>query len=126
MSNSRNLALLNWMEWNGTLTNVNANTCICPTVSCQNDCCEKSLFQQLCATQLRWFGHLVRMPPGRFPREVFQARLAGRRPRGDQGSGGGTISPHWPGNASGSLSQSLNSEFDQVNGKLCVQVVVRL
>ena len=32
--------------------------------------------------QLRWFGHLVRMPPGRLPREVFQARLAGRRPRG--------------------------------------------
>ena len=33
-------------------------------------------------SQLRWFGHLVRMPPGRFPREVFQARPAGRRPRG--------------------------------------------
>ncbi|KAJ7992757.1 hypothetical protein DPEC_G00281980 [Dallia pectoralis] len=32
--------------------------------------------------QLRWFGHLVRMPPGRLPREVFQARPAGRRPRG--------------------------------------------
>ncbi|KAJ8005185.1 hypothetical protein DPEC_G00144010 [Dallia pectoralis] len=33
-------------------------------------------------SQLRWFGHLVRMPPGRLPREVFQARPAGRRPRG--------------------------------------------
>ena len=33
-------------------------------------------------SQLRWFGHLVRMPPGRIPREVFQARPAGRRPRG--------------------------------------------
>ena len=32
--------------------------------------------------QLRWFGHLVRMPPGRLSREVFQARPAGRRPRG--------------------------------------------
>ena len=32
--------------------------------------------------QLRWFGHLGRMPPGRIPREVFQARPAGRRPRG--------------------------------------------
>ena len=31
-------------------------------------------------SQLRWFGHLVRMPPGRIPREVFQARPAGRRP----------------------------------------------
>ena len=34
-------------------------------------------------SQLRWFGHLVvRMPPGRLPKEVFQARPAGRRPRG--------------------------------------------
>ncbi|KAK5873269.1 hypothetical protein PBY51_018325 [Eleginops maclovinus] len=32
-------------------------------------------------SQLRWFGHLVRMPPGRLPREVFQARPAGKRPR---------------------------------------------
>jgi len=31
-------------------------------------------------SQLRWFRHLVRMPPG--PREVFQARPAGMRPRG--------------------------------------------
>ncbi|KAJ7994746.1 hypothetical protein DPEC_G00252670 [Dallia pectoralis] len=30
-------------------------------------------------SQLRWFGHLVRMPPGRLPREVFQARRG--RPR---------------------------------------------
>ena len=33
-------------------------------------------------SQLRWFRHLVRMPPGRIPREVFQAHPAGRRPRG--------------------------------------------
>ena len=33
-------------------------------------------------SQLRWFGHLVRMPPGRCPRELFQVRPAGRRPRG--------------------------------------------
>ncbi|KAK5851386.1 hypothetical protein PBY51_002187 [Eleginops maclovinus] len=31
-------------------------------------------------SQLRWFGHLVRMPPGRLPREVSQARPAGKRP----------------------------------------------
>ena len=29
-------------------------------------------------SQLRWFGHLVRMPPGRLPRELSQARPAGR------------------------------------------------
>ncbi|KAK5859728.1 hypothetical protein PBY51_021260 [Eleginops maclovinus] len=33
-------------------------------------------------SQLRWFGHLVRMPPGRLSREVFQARPTGKRPRG--------------------------------------------
>ncbi|KAF7652554.1 hypothetical protein LDENG_00095270 [Lucifuga dentata] len=33
-------------------------------------------------SQLRWFGHLIRMPPGRFPREVFQARPTGKRSRG--------------------------------------------
>lgn len=33
-------------------------------------------------SQLRWFGHLIRMPPGRLPLEVFRARPTGRRPRG--------------------------------------------
>ncbi|KAL7836057.1 hypothetical protein SRHO_G00284040 [Serrasalmus rhombeus] len=33
-------------------------------------------------SQLRWFGHLVRMPPGRLPWEVSQASPLGRRPRG--------------------------------------------
>ncbi|PWA15004.1 hypothetical protein CCH79_00008845, partial [Gambusia affinis] len=33
-------------------------------------------------SQLRWLGHLVRMPPGRLPGEAFRARPTGRRPRG--------------------------------------------
>ena len=33
-------------------------------------------------SQLRWLGHLVRMPPGRLPLEVFRACPSGRRPRG--------------------------------------------
>ena len=33
-------------------------------------------------SQLRWFGHLARMPPGRLPGEVFRACPTGRRPRG--------------------------------------------
>uniref|UniRef100_A0A3B3BLN8 Reverse transcriptase domain-containing protein n=2 Tax=Oryzias melastigma TaxID=30732 RepID=A0A3B3BLN8_ORYME len=33
-------------------------------------------------SQLRWLGHLVRMPPGRLPGEVFRACPTGRRPRG--------------------------------------------
>jgi len=32
--------------------------------------------------QLRWLGHLIRMPPGRLPGEVFWARPTGKRPRG--------------------------------------------
>ncbi|TWW81706.1 hypothetical protein D4764_01G0015210 [Takifugu flavidus] len=32
--------------------------------------------------QMRWLGHLVRMPPGRLPGEVFRAYLSGRRPPG--------------------------------------------
>ncbi|KAF7642406.1 hypothetical protein LDENG_00258420 [Lucifuga dentata] len=33
-------------------------------------------------SQLRWFGHLIRIPPGRLPREVFQACPTGKRPQG--------------------------------------------
>ncbi|KAF7641622.1 hypothetical protein LDENG_00275920 [Lucifuga dentata] len=33
-------------------------------------------------SQLRWFGHLIRMTPGRLPREVFQACPTGKRPWG--------------------------------------------
>uniref|UniRef100_A0A8C6LTA7 Reverse transcriptase domain-containing protein n=1 Tax=Nothobranchius furzeri TaxID=105023 RepID=A0A8C6LTA7_NOTFU len=33
-------------------------------------------------SQLRWLGHLVRMPPGCLPGEVFWARPTGRRPKG--------------------------------------------
>uniref|UniRef100_A0A8C6LRX0 Reverse transcriptase domain-containing protein n=1 Tax=Nothobranchius furzeri TaxID=105023 RepID=A0A8C6LRX0_NOTFU len=33
-------------------------------------------------SQLRWLGHVVRMPPGRLPGEVFRARPTGRRPKG--------------------------------------------
>ncbi|TWW67376.1 hypothetical protein D4764_02G0004170 [Takifugu flavidus] len=33
-------------------------------------------------SQTRWLGHLVRMPPGRLPGEVFRACPSGRRPPG--------------------------------------------
>ena len=33
-------------------------------------------------SQLRWFGHLARIPPGHLPGEVFRARPMGRRPPG--------------------------------------------
>lgn len=33
-------------------------------------------------SQLRWFRHLVRMPPGHLPVEVFQECPTGRRTRG--------------------------------------------
>ncbi|KAI3367554.1 hypothetical protein L3Q82_026397, partial [Scortum barcoo] len=57
-------------------------------------------------SQLRWLGHLFRMPPGRLPREVFQACPTGRRPREDPGHAGETMSLGWPGNASGSPRKS--------------------
>ncbi|KAK0136588.1 hypothetical protein N1851_027273 [Merluccius polli] len=44
-------------------------------------------------SQLRWFGHLVRMPPIRLYLEVYHAWPTGRRPRADPGAAGGIISP---------------------------------
>ena len=60
-------------------------------------------------SQLRRFGHLMRMPPGRLPREVLLARPPGRRPRGP---GGGITSPLRPGSAWGIPSQSDNGWMD--------------
>ena len=40
------------------------------------------LLHRIEKSQMRWLGHLVRMPPGRLPGEVFRARPTGRRPRG--------------------------------------------
>ena len=40
------------------------------------------LLLQIERSQMRWLGHLVRMPPGRLPGEVFRAHPTGRRPRG--------------------------------------------
>ena len=33
-------------------------------------------------SQLRWLGHVLRMPPNRLPNQVFQAVPTGRRPEG--------------------------------------------
>ena len=33
-------------------------------------------------SQLRWLGHVLRMPPNRLPNQVFQAAPTGRRPVG--------------------------------------------
>ena len=40
------------------------------------------LFLRVERSQMRWLGHLIRMPPGSVPGEVFRARPTGRRPRG--------------------------------------------
>ncbi|KAI3370169.1 hypothetical protein L3Q82_024952 [Scortum barcoo] len=64
-------------------------------------------------SQLRWLGHLFRMPPGRLPREVFQAYVPpGGGPGEDPGHAGETMSLSWlawerlgspPGRAGGSV-----------------------
>lgn len=48
----------------------------------------KSLLLCVKRTQPRWFGHLVRMPPGRLPGEVFRACPTGRSPWADVGHNG--------------------------------------
>ncbi|KAK0155354.1 DNA-directed RNA polymerase II subunit RPB1 [Merluccius polli] len=53
-------------------------------------------------SQMRWLGHLVRMPPGRLPGHV---PLVGD-PGEDPGHAGETMSLGWPGNASGSPKKS--------------------
>ncbi|KAI3373544.1 hypothetical protein L3Q82_022135 [Scortum barcoo] len=64
-------------------------------------------------SQLRWLGHLFRMPPGRLPREVFQACPTGGGGLGeDPGHAGETMSLGWPGNASGSPPE----ELEEVSG----------
>ncbi|KAI3369434.1 hypothetical protein L3Q82_007661 [Scortum barcoo] len=58
-------------------------------------------------SQLRWLGHLFRMPPGRLPREVFQACPTGRRPGGrPRTRWRDYVSLGWPGNALGSPRKS--------------------
>ncbi|KAI3352452.1 hypothetical protein L3Q82_005405 [Scortum barcoo] len=68
-------------------------------------------------SQLRWLGHLFRMPPGRLPREeVFQAGMSHR----EEASGKTqdtleklTMSLGWPGNASGSPGRAGGSVWGE-------------
>ncbi|KAJ0019143.1 hypothetical protein NQD34_006712 [Periophthalmus magnuspinnatus] len=48
----------------------------------QEECGVETLLLHVKSNQLRWLGHLLRMPPGRLPRGVFWACPTGRRPRG--------------------------------------------
>ncbi|TWW80944.1 hypothetical protein D4764_01G0007590 [Takifugu flavidus] len=66
----------------------------------------ESLLLRVERSQMGWLGHLVRMPPGRLPGEVFRACPSRRRPPGDPGHVGETMSLDWPGNAWGSLRMS--------------------
>ena len=56
-------------------------------------------------SQLRGLGHVVRMPPGRLPGEVFRASHPGGDPRADPGHAGEIISLGWPGNVLASNTQ---------------------
>ncbi|TWW55039.1 hypothetical protein D4764_09G0000880 [Takifugu flavidus] len=58
-------------------------------------------------SQMRWLGHLVRMPPGRLPGDVFRACPSGRRPPGRPRTRWRvSMSLDWSGNAWGSLRMS--------------------
>ncbi|TWW60082.1 Cyclin-dependent kinase 7 [Takifugu flavidus] len=46
------------------------------------NCSVEALREKEPRSQMRWLGHLVRMPPGRLPGEVFRACPSGRRPTG--------------------------------------------
>ncbi|KAI3356005.1 hypothetical protein L3Q82_017278 [Scortum barcoo] len=73
-------------------------------------------------SQLRWLGHLFRMPPGRLPREVFQACPTGRRPSGKtQDTLERLCLSSWPGNASGIPPE----ELEEVSGLLALSPSVR-
>ena len=54
--------------------------------------------------------HLVRIPTGHLPREVFQARAVRACIGEDPGLCGEIISQHWPGNASGSVLANVAGE----------------
>ncbi|KAI3370284.1 hypothetical protein L3Q82_024458 [Scortum barcoo] len=58
-------------------------------------------------SQLRWLGHLFRMPPGRLPRGGVPGMSHREEASGeDPGHAGETMSLGWPGNASGSPRKS--------------------
>src|SRR5215813_14002218 len=41
-----------------------------------------SIQERVSESNLRWFGHLCRMDSDRLGREIFEARMSGKRPRG--------------------------------------------
>ena len=77
--------------------------------------------------QLKWLGHLFRMPPGRLPGKVFRARPTGRRPPGRPRTDyGDTMSPGWPGNASVSPRRSWRKCLGRgKSGHLCLDCCPR-
>ncbi|TWW68384.1 hypothetical protein D4764_19G0001820 [Takifugu flavidus] len=66
----------------------------------------ESLLLRVEWSQMRWLGHLIRMPPGRLTGEVFRACPSGRDPREDPRHFGETMSLDWSGSTWGSLRMS--------------------
>jgi len=58
--------------------------CVCelPPSDIRRELGVEPLLLRVERSPLRWFGHLIRMPPGRLPLEAFQAHPTGRRLRG--------------------------------------------
>ncbi|XP_072025369.1 uncharacterized protein [Amphiura filiformis] len=43
---------------------------------------EFTILDRISTKRLRYFGHIQRMPPSRFPKLAFEAHIHGKRPRG--------------------------------------------
>ncbi len=86
----------------------------------------ESLLLGIERSQLRWLGHLFRMPPGCLPGEVFRASPTGKRPWEDPGHAGGIMYPDWPVIASVSPRRSKRKCLGRgKSGRLCLDCCPR-
>lgn len=80
------LFLLYHVSHDNFISQICGGSCVCRdrvrSSDIQKDIRGELLLAPVERSQLRWFMYLIKMPPGHLALEVFQARPAGRRPRG--------------------------------------------
>ena len=67
----------------------------------------ESLLLHIERSQLKWYRHLIRMPPGRLLVGITRHSLLGRDPGVVLRLAGGIISPSWPGSSLGSAGMKV-------------------